>query len=238
MNTDFYSDENISKINDLINKSSDSILCDPKCQYNRYAENLKQNYLDAKTKLLNAPEQISIAEKKYYTFIGGDSLYDEKLEEQLKVQLNEKINEFNSIFNKEKQNAKNLIDGYSLTLKNSINTYELYDKYLLKIIALKEEIKNSSLDVFTNDRKIEYESKELENINSNYIFYLIFYFIISLVFILLLFFKNKGYKLFTKIFITIALIIYPFIVQSIVSFIVYFFTLIYSFLPRNVYNNL
>ena len=72
--------ENIATINNLIQNSADYILCDPNCQKKRQEDKLYKEYQDAIVNVKSAPQKVNDTEKKYYTFIGEEYKYNEKID--------------------------------------------------------------------------------------------------------------------------------------------------------------
>ena len=54
------------KINELLEKSSEAIMCGPSCQKLKVSEELKQKYLDAETNMQTAPIKLEQSKKNYY----------------------------------------------------------------------------------------------------------------------------------------------------------------------------
>jgi hypothetical protein len=57
------------KINELLEQSSQAIMCGPECQKAKVSEDLKQKYLDAETNMQTAPMQLDQSKKNYYVYI-------------------------------------------------------------------------------------------------------------------------------------------------------------------------
>ena len=75
---------NQDKINDLLNKSAEALLCGPDCQKMKITDELKQKYLDAETNIQTAPIKLEQTKKNYYVYKEGRPFYDNMLEEELK----------------------------------------------------------------------------------------------------------------------------------------------------------
>lgn len=59
---------NLNNFNDLINQANQLISCGPSCSQNQTTTQLKQNYLDAQTNMISAPQQLLTAQKIYYLY--------------------------------------------------------------------------------------------------------------------------------------------------------------------------
>ena len=80
------------KIMDLLEKSTEAIMCGPTCQKLKITDELKQKYLDAQTNLQTAPIKLEQTKKNYYVYSEGETRYNTMLEEEL-VEKAEKISE-------------------------------------------------------------------------------------------------------------------------------------------------
>ena len=74
---------NQDKINELLEKSSEAIMCGPTCQKMKVTEELKQKYLDAETNMQTAPIKLEQSKKNYYIYTEGRPYYDNMKEEEL-----------------------------------------------------------------------------------------------------------------------------------------------------------
>ena len=80
------------KINDLLEKTSQSMLCGPTCQKEKVTSQLKQKYLDAETNMLTAPIELEQSKKNYFVFKEGRTYYNNMKEDELQKSVN-KISE-------------------------------------------------------------------------------------------------------------------------------------------------
>ena len=151
----------IAQINTLIEQSSDSILCDSQCQRERTANNLKEQYLQAKVSLETAPQRILETEKNYYVFVKGENEYNEYVDEELSKKADTVIGSYQNTFNEEKENAEILLNELEVIKENGINTYDLYNDYLKNNRYISKKYKLYESDVFTNFRKTYYSFKSL-----------------------------------------------------------------------------
>ena len=77
------SNQTISDVNSLLRQASKAIMCGPECQKNEKMTQLYQTYLDSKTNLINAPQQIEQSAKNYYMFAEGPQGYNDYLNKSL-----------------------------------------------------------------------------------------------------------------------------------------------------------
>jgi hypothetical protein len=120
-------------------------------------------------------------------------------------------------------------------------------KNALDIYAPKLVIKQNLTDLIasgnkenkpTNDRKSFYESQQYENLVSWYLRFIVFYYIISIIFIITLMISNAPLSFTYKIIISIGVILYPYLISHIIKPIIILYHFIYNLIPKNVYNNL
>lgn len=226
--------ETFTKLNDLIMKSHDAIICGPDCQKQKKADQLKTDYLNAKKNLETAPEQLSLAAKNYYTYSQGESGYNNYVEDELTKKSQEIIVIFKSIFSELFSNIEKLNDTYNSNFIQSRHVVELYKDYLKENFLLEKKIKNNSSDIMTNDRKVYYEDQEIEYLNSWNIFYKVIYFFILLVLSIVIIFKFETTRV-KKFFIIILFIFFPFLLTKILLYIIDLFRYFYGLLPKNAY---
>ena len=209
----FFDEENISKINHLINQASNSILCNPDCQKARTAEELKRKMNDSEENLMTAPSQLEDSEKNYYTFIGGDSLYLTKLKERLKKEVAIKIVKYHAVFNNYSDSAQLILDDYvavkdytNLLHKETQNTDNKIQNYN----------NNTTSDINTNDRNVYYKTQYNNLLMTRYNNYIRLYSLLAIVFIFfyLVFYPQSLIK---KICVILLIIIYPFVIDNIVK---------------------
>jgi len=200
----------ISQINSLIEKSTDSLLCNTECQNERTANDLKNQYEQAKLNYKNGKKQILYTEKNYYVFVNGENEYNEYIDNKLSVEADKLINKYKNEMNDYETNNQNLLDEIQLINENGENTYDLYNEYIKDNKFIKNKYNTYKSIVFTNFRKSYYQTNEYEKILNKYNYYFIFYYFFSCIYIFLLFvYGFKKYSLKTIILIVIFVLIYP-----------------------------
>jgi hypothetical protein len=211
MNVDNESLNNsISQINSLIEKSTDSLLCNTECQNERTANDLKNQYEQAKLNYKNGKKQILDTEKNYYVFVNGENEYNEYIDNKLSDEADKLINKYKNEMNDYETNNQNLLDEIQLINENGENTYDLYNEYIKDNKFIKNKYNTYKSIVFTNFRKSYYQTNEYEKILNKYNYYFIFYYFFSCIYIFLLFvYGFKKYSLKTIILIVIFVLIYP-----------------------------
>jgi len=229
---------NQDKINDLLNKSAEALLCGPDCQKMKITDELKQKYLDAETNIQTAPIKLEQTKKNYYVYKEGRPFYDNMMEEELK-QKAEKISELlGESFNEEVSSANTMNQYLNTALINSEYTSELLKKYASDNQELKLQLRNSRGDILTNDRKTYYETEALTQLKLWYRFWWYIYYILILVFTIALFVSPSQLTMIKKVVLFVLLIFYPYYIDYIVRWVQGIYKNIYNSLPKNVYNNL
>lgn len=229
---------NFDKFQSFLNKARDAITCNSACQREKTAANLKQQYLNAKTNLISAPNQIQTTEKNYVTFTQGKPAYDELLDKQLGEKADLIAQEYKIKINEEINDIKSLIQTYISLCINFKNSFELFVNYKTENVELLKELKENTNDVLTNERKTYYQDQGIDNLNFFYRYiFLIVYAIFVICFGIFSFIFPSDIKWYIKLIIFIGFIILPFISTRLLSMVIWFFYKIYEVLPRNVHLN-
>ena len=237
---------NQDKINELLEKSAEAIMCGPDCQKSKITDELQQKYLDAQTNVQTAPINLEQTKKNYYIYSEGRPYYDNMLETEL-TQKAEKISEvLDANFNEEISSALTMNAYLNTALINSNYTQELLNSYLEKNEEIALLLRNRKGDILTNDRKTYYEVDALNNLKKWYsVWWYVYYVLVIVMGITLLFTaknindssSNNG-QYVKKILLLVILIFYPYYIDYIVRWIKNMYIRIYNILPKNVYNNL
>ena len=245
------------KINDLLEKSAEAMMCGPTCQKLKITEELKQKYLDAQTNIQTAPTKLEQTKKNYYIYSEGRPYYDNMLEEEL-TQKSEKISILLSEnFNDEIDSALTMNNYLNTALINSSYTKELLDDYTEKNKEVKLLLRDRHGDILTNDRKTYYEADALQSLKKWYRLWWYLYYILVIVLVLAFILSPSKIDVLSIVEIngkrmpmvnidniikkTIAIILfifYPYYIDYIVNWIKGVFLFVYNRIPKNVYNNL
>ena len=226
------------KINQLLDFSSENLLCGPDCQKTKISTELKQKYLDAQTNLQTAPINLENTKKNYYVYTEGGPFYDNMLETELQQKADTISTLLSENFNSEVSDA-NVMNVYLNTaLINSKYTTELLENYLEKNKQLKLQLKERYGDILTNDRKTYYETDALNTLTFWYKLFWYIYYVLVLILILAFIFSTNDFSRTTKIIIGALVIFYTYYIDYIVRWVYGLWKLLISRLPKNVYNNL
>jgi hypothetical protein len=219
-----YEDDKINNVNKLLEQSAKILSCDTECLKERKINNLKDNYDKAKLNILTAPEELEISAKNYYTYMGGDTAYYDYKEKKYDKEVNKKIKQYEDMFNKEYKYCNNLILQFDTIIKNSENTFLLYDNYINNNKNNKNSLENKYNTIFTNQRKTYYETKQIDIINNRHKILIILYF--SLLFIYFIFLLLSKDKIINIFIITLLFSLYPFVIPSIINTIIKIYNMI------------
>lgn len=229
---------NQQKINELLNKSAEALVCGPTCQKLKITEELKQKYLDAQTNMQIAPIKLEETKKNYYVYSEGGPYYDNMREQELIDKSNKISQLIEENFNKELSGATTMNTYLNTALINSQNTKDLLKEYLDKNQELKLTLRERYGDILTNDRKTYYETNALERLSLWYKFLWYIFYIGVVIIILALFLSPNNLQLYKKLVIIVLFVFYPYYINFIVTWLYSKWLTILGSIPINVYNNL
>ena len=227
-----------AKINALLQQSRSSLLCGPICQKQQTTEKLEQEYLDAQVNSQTAPIHLEETKKKYYTFSKGEAYYNELQEKDLQEKASSISNILSEKFNEQCINAETLNSYYNTNVINSGNTQELFNEYKSKNQDLEKEIRVSNNDILTNDRKIYYETQEMDNLNFYYNILFTVYYVVVFVFSILFLFFKEGMGFFLKLLLILIMFVLPYLMIFLGKWLYNMYSWFVLYLPKNVYNNI
>lgn len=228
----------VNKFNEFLDSANQALSCDSKCQEKKKISELKKKYLESKTNLLTAPNQVETSYKNYLTYTQGDTAYNEYLDNNLAEKADNIINIFQSNFSEAIKSAGESYNTYSGLLLNFSHVVELYTKLLKENVLLELEVKNKTSDVLTNDRKTYYEDQSIESLHFYYIILMIIYIIFLLGFAVSIFMFPSTSSKSSLVAILIFFVIYPFICIRIFKFLIEIYNKIIGVLPSNVYKDI
>lgn len=226
------------KINELLDKSTEALMCGPTCQKLKISEELKQKYLDAETNIQVAPIKLEQSKKNYYIYTEGRPYYDNMKETELQ-ETSEKIALLlTENFNNEVSSANTMNSYLNTALVNSQYTKDLYNVYLERNQELKLKLRDGHGDILTNDRKTYYELEALNTLKLWYRLFWYIYYILVLMLVIAFVLSPSELTRVKKLLISVLIIFYPYYVNYIIKFIIGIWNSIVSMFPKNVYNNL
>lgn len=228
----------VDEFNSFLGQAKDKLMCGTDCQQQKQAEQLKQDYLNAKTNLKTATSQVDTTEKNYITFVQGKQAYNKLEDEQLTQKATQIINMFQKNFNDEVGKILNAVKTHSGLSTNNDNVVDLYLKYKDENARLKKLYTNTYSDLTTNDRKTYYENQQIEHLTSIYHILLTIYGVTVIVYFISVFLYPSPFSTKIKSGIFVVLIILPFISTILLSRVIYLIYLLYNLLPKNVYKSI
>ena len=229
---------NLNNFNDLISQANELINCGPSCSQNQTTTQLKQNYLDAQSNMISAPQQLFTAQKNYISYTKGESGYNEFLDKQLEEKADTVANSYQLKFNSDVEIIKQKNKIYDGLVINYNNLIDLYKKYKIENDKMIYVLKNKSSDILTNDRKTYYEDQGITTLKTYYFMFLCFYIFIVVVFLLSILLVKSNVKMSTRLFILFLMVIYPFICYGFFHLLYKLFNQIRSYFPSNAYRTL
>lgn len=226
----------IDKFNSFLDKAQETISCGPECQREKTAEDLKNKYNSAQSNLILAEPQYQVAKRNYYTYVSGESAYNEMRENELNIKADEMILKFNETSNEEIGKIKSQIQTYDGLVVNFRNIIDLFKKYKNENSELFKQLKNGTNDVLTNDRKTYYEDQQIETLNSYYYYILlVIYIIVVICFVIFSLIYPSQISLKNRFMLMILFIVLPFIATWLLGKLIYIVYWLFGLLPKNVY---
>ena len=228
----------VNQVNQLIEVANQAITCGPACQEQTKIEDLQKKYLNAQANVATAPQQLETAEKEYYTASKGAAYYSDFLRNKLQGKADILGNTLKSNFQKNIQLTTDFSQTYDSLSSNYQHILELFNGYVKSNESLKGEVNGVQKDIVTNDRKTYYEYEHFTSMKNWYYLFKWIYIILVFVFVLGMFLVRNSYSLKYKIFLLVIFILYPFVVDFIVLYLIQLSLRLYSLLPTNIYTNL
>jgi DNA repair ATPase RecN len=227
-----------NKINGLLERSAEAMVCGPDCQKQKIIGELNQKYLNAQTNMQTASINLEHSRKNYYVYKDGQAFYDNMLEEELKQKAEHIGKLLSDNFNVEIKSANTMNQYYNTDINNSKYTKEFLATLSKKNKALKLELRSKKTDILTNDRKTYYENTASDNLSTWYTVWFYLYYILFVIFVISIFVVPNNLTRFKKIGLIILLVFYPYYIDLVVRGIYGFVMNLYNSLPKSVYNNL
>lgn len=227
---------NLNRFNSFLNIATETIACGSECQQNKMAEELKNKYLKAQSNLTLAEPEYQVAKQNYYTFVSGQSGYDEMIEKELKqnAELTTKI--FKENYDNKINNIKTLLDTYNGTLINFRNIFDLYKKYKKENIILSKQLKEDTNDILTNERRTYYQDQEITSLNNYYYYFLLtIYIVVVICYVIFSLIYPSQFSFIFRFVLFIIFLILPFISTWILGKIIWLVYWLFDMLPKNVY---
>ena len=228
----------VNKLNEFLDSANNVLSCDSKCQEQKKKIELKKKYLEAKTNLLSAPNQVETSYKNYLTYTKGDTAYNEYRENELQQKAETIVTTFKTNFSDGIKKIKESYDTYSGLLLNFSHVAELYKKLVKENHILELALKNRTSDVLTNDRKTYYEDQSIDSLRFYHTIILIIYLIFLIGFAVSIFVFPSASSRGSLIAILVFFIIYPFICVRIFQFLYHIKDIIMGVFPKNVYSDI
>ena len=226
----------LNKFNSFLNSAAQTIACGPDCQRQKKSDELKNKYLTAESNLALAEPQYQIAKQNYYTFISGQSGYDEMMESEYREKAELIGQKFKESYDEEIAKIKTQLDTYNGLLINFRNVVDLHKQYKKENIQLFKQLKNDTNDILTNERKTYYEDQQIESLNSYYRYILwIIYIIVVICFAIFSLIYPSQTSLLVRILLLGVFIALPFVSTWILGAIIKLVYWLFGFLPKNVY---
>ena len=225
----------LDKLNNFIDQASNAISCDSNCQYDRKAQQLKQDMLKSQVNLKTAPNQLEQAKKNYFTFVKGETEYNDLLDKELHKTALQFTDKIKANFNKQVHLVQTKIDTYDGLSNNTRNINELYIHYKSENVKLKKLLNDTTIDIVTNDRKTFYEEQGINTLHYFYNILRVIYIIIIISFIVSIIFLPSRFNIYIKVIILVFLCVFPFISTKVIDFVVWLYLKAISILPKNIH---
>lgn len=161
----------------------------------------------------------------------GDNTIENKIKQKAELSANNIKKKYNDNINI----ITSQLDTYNGLLVNLKNVIELNKTYKIENNQLFKQLKKSTYDILTNERKTYYENQENDVLNNYYYYILWIIYIFVVIYIILCFLIYPLQNLIVKLFIISLFIFLPFISSRFLGLIIYIIYWLFNLLPKNVY---
>ena len=223
-------------LNELIKKSNEQTACGPDCQKQKKIRDLKTKYESAKKNITKGPENLAEARKNYFVYAFGDKYNNDFNEKLYTKEANDKVKMMEKQHSENVKEIQSLIDDYESAYVYKDNMGDLSQKYENENKSLKKKIDDNEKEKATNDRKVYYENQQIDNIKYYKSLIKIVYWV-TLILYTFIFLYDGFYKDLKMDAILILLYIYPFVIDKVISKLIFVISYLKQYLPKNVYLN-
>ena len=227
----------VSKYNKMIAAAAAIVTCDPECQREKMKEELKQKFKDAQTNLHSAPEQLSLASKRYFEFSNGKPKYEEIFSQELMKQSKSVSQEIVQQFMGGTAQTGASVEKYVSDAFDLKTAEELNNVLEKKIVSLQNELYKIINGTVTNDRKFYYGNESIDYLRKWNYGFMILFFILFVAMSVSLFLVPNNKSIPVKIAIIVVVALYPFYIMYIAGFIGRIYNFVLSVFPKNVYKD-
>ena len=235
--------QNANKVNNLINKANESVLCGPgsDCYKNQEIERLRKKYENKQSNKRTAPEQLDSARKNYYTYAFGQPGYIQKETEVLTRRVDKLIVEKTRVHKTSIEEINLFIQSYDSAVSYKKNLLLYLSKLYNENMELSQEIKDSIASLKTADRKVWYEDDQIKTVDTWVTVLKGLYWLIFAIFAGL-FLYNKMWSIdrpfkYVYCVVLLLLILWLYISDYIVVKVLQLVHKLVNYLPKNVYHD-
>lgn len=226
----------LNTFNSFIESANNTISCGSECQKNNTIQQLKDKLVQAESNLVLAEPEFEIAQKNYYTYVSGQSGYNQLIQKELNEQAELVIKKFKDNYKSETGKIDTELGTLNGLLINYRNIVDLYIQYKEENIELTKELKDGNGDILTNDRKTYYENQQIDGLNTIYYYIIwIIYIIILICFAFFSFVYPSKFSFKIRVLLLVIFVILPFISTFLLGKVIQFFYWLFGLLPKNVY---
>jgi hypothetical protein len=225
---------NMADLNAMVAQVNKEIGCGSNCRKDRRSNYLKNKYEKEKIKYNRAPYDLDESRKKYFNYAFGEQYYDDFMRKKANREITALTNKLAQDHQYNMKILEKSIQDYENIQDNAIYINELNEKYEKENGEMKNTITDAQNENNISNRKVDYQTDELDKLkiyNSQLIW---LYWTIVLVFLITFFFKNMFME--KKNFIVAAvLLLFPFIIHWIVFIFSNVSSFLYNLVPKNMY---
>ena len=226
----------LNNFNSFIQAASQQIACGTECQQQKQEAQLKTTYLNAESNLHLARPQYDIAKQEYYSFVDGQSGYNQMMEKEYTGDAKKASDALNQKIDDEINKSNALLQTYESILINFNNVVDLYTQYKKENAYLYKKYKTETNDTLTNERKTYYQDENISSLNSFYQYtLLIIYVIVVICYVVFSLMYPSQNSWTVKILLFLVFVALPFISTFLLGKIIQFIYWFFGLLPKNVY---
>jgi len=215
--------QTLANLNNLIMNTQNTQKCDADCQKQKELALLKTKYLEAQNNVKNAPKELSIAKKNYYSYSEGSSEYQQSLENELNEKATQIALNIQNTFEEKINELEKLNEQYNVLFINSQNSVQLYFNKKKENVVLQKTNELTKDEIAKNDRKTYYEEQSINSLQFwSYLLWFVYY-ILLVVYVVFIFIKRENiiFKSILSVFLFFYPFLFYFVLQKLINVFVY-----------------